>query len=168
MKGAVLLCDPVSVTNSPILATKRCVPTRPKWKPSPRSGAAGSRRSLLNTSKSCLEGKPLSETSATTEGVGVHTKVLINPMHPSIRRLLLLLQAPRCGAKTRAGAPCQSPAVSGKARCRMHGGAKGSGAPKGSGNGNYRHGQFTCEAIEERRVFRRMMSEVRAFADSLV
>jgi hypothetical protein len=38
-----------------------------------------------------------------------------------------MLNAPRCGAKTRSGAPCQAPAVSGKARCRMHGGAAGSG-----------------------------------------
>lgn len=36
-------------------------------------------------------------------------------------------------------------------RCRMHGGAKGSGAPKGQANGNYHHGGFTCEAIQERR-----------------
>jgi hypothetical protein len=33
----------------------------------------------------------------------------------------------RCGAKTRLGKPCNSPAVAGKFRCRMHGGAKGSG-----------------------------------------
>ena len=37
----------------------------------------------------------------------------------------------RCGAKTRSGKPCMSPAVSGKKRCRMHGGAPGSGAPIG-------------------------------------
>src|SRR5215217_6047282 len=104
-------------------------------------------------STSILEPRPSSGTSTTQEGAGVHTEMLINPMHPSIRRLLPLIQAPRCGARTRAGTPCQSPAVNGKARCRMHGGAKGSGAPKGSGNGNYRHGQFTCEAIEERRIF---------------
>jgi hypothetical protein len=120
------------------------------------------------TSKSCLEGKPLSETSATTEGVGVHTKVLINLMHPSIRRLLPLLHAPRCGAKTRAGTPCQSRAVNGKARCRMHGGAKGSGAPKGRANGSYRHGLFTCEAIERRRETRALIAEMRAFAESIL
>jgi hypothetical protein len=33
----------------------------------------------------------------------------------------------------------------------MHGGAKGSGAPKGQANGNYRHGSFTYEVIQERR-----------------
>ena len=31
--------------------------------------------------------------------------------------------APRCGAKTRTGCPCRSPAIRGKRRCRMHGGA---------------------------------------------
>jgi hypothetical protein len=33
----------------------------------------------------------------------------------------------------------------------MHGGAAGSGAPKGKSNGKYRHGGFTTEAIDERR-----------------
>jgi hypothetical protein len=32
----------------------------------------------------------------------------------------------------------------------MHGGSS-PGAPKGKANGNYRHGRFTCEAIEEPR-----------------
>ena len=35
-------------------------------------------------------------------------------------------------------------------KCRMHGGAS-PGAPKGEANGNYRHGLFTQEAIEDRR-----------------
>jgi len=39
-----------------------------------------------------------------------------------------MLLSPRCGAKTRSGKPCRSPAVDGKKRCRMHGGAPGSGA----------------------------------------
>ncbi|MFN3262978.1 MAG: HGGxSTG domain-containing protein [Pikeienuella sp.] len=29
---------------------------------------------------------------------------------------------PRCGARTRTGLPCRAPVVSGKSRCRMHGG----------------------------------------------
>ena len=33
------------------------------------------------------------------------------------------LSSPRCGAKTRTGKPCRSPAVQGRSRCRMHGGA---------------------------------------------
>ena len=43
-------------------------------------------------------------------------------------------QAPRCLAKTRMGTACQSPAVRGKRRCRMHGGAAGSGAQLGNSN----------------------------------
>ena len=31
-------------------------------------------------------------------------------------------KAPRCGAKTRRGTPCQCPAMAGKRRCRLHGG----------------------------------------------
>ena len=57
--------------------------------------------------------------------------------------------SPRCGAKTRSGSPCQSPAMP-NGRCRMHGGAS-PGAPKGQENGNYRNGRFTCEAIAQRR-----------------
>jgi hypothetical protein len=34
----------------------------------------------------------------------------------------------------------------------MHGGAKGSGAPSGERNGNYRHGEFTRAAVQERRI----------------
>ena len=56
------------------------------------------------------------------------------PMHDS----------PRCGAKTRDGTPCQAPAVFGKRRCRMHGGAKGSGAPKGNKNA-LKHGEYSAE-----------------------
>ena len=40
----------------------------------------------------------------------------------------------KCSAKTRRGTLCQTSPVTGKKRCRMHGGAKGSGAPKGSQN----------------------------------
>ena len=47
----------------------------------------------------------------------------------------------RCGAHARTtGQPCKAPAVTGKQRCRMHGGAKGSGGPRGEANGNYRTG----------------------------
>jgi hypothetical protein len=43
------------------------------------------------------------------------------------RRLSNLAKARRCGARTRAGHPCRQAAVTGRARCRMHGGARGSG-----------------------------------------
>lgn len=42
--------------------------------------------------------------------------------------------APRCGATTRGLTSCKSPAVRGKVRCRMHGGASGTGARKGNQN----------------------------------
>lgn len=49
-----------------------------------------------------------------------------------------LRAAPRCGARTRAGTACRSPAVHGRSRCRMHGcgGGKlrGSGAPRRNRN----------------------------------
>ena len=51
----------------------------------------------------------------------------------------------RCGAKTRKGTPCQAPAVRGKKRCRMHGGARGTGAPKGNQNA-LKHGMYTRES----------------------
>ena len=74
---------------------------------------------------------------------------------------LLLQMAKRCGAKTRSGRPCQSPVVMGRKRCRMHGGAHGSGAPSGERNGNYRHGLYTAEAIAERKAVRAWLRSVR-------
>jgi hypothetical protein len=72
-----------------------------------------------------------------------------------------MLASPRCGAKTRSGKPCKSPAVSGKKRCRMHGGAPGSGAPKRNINA-FKHGLFTREAIAERRLLRTLLRDVGA------
>jgi hypothetical protein len=59
----------------------------------------------------------------------------------------------RCGAKTRAGSPCRRPPVRGRQRCRLHGGLS-PGAPRGSRNGNYTNGDWTREALEERRWVR--------------
>lgn len=64
-------------------------------------------------------------------------------------------QTPRCGAKIMNGAPCEAPAVSGKARCRMNGGAAGSGAPKGNQSA-LKHGSHT----EEAKAFRRYVRSV--------
>jgi periplasmic glucans biosynthesis protein len=36
--------------------------------------------------------------------------------------------ARQCGARTKSGKPCRSPATT-KGRCRLHGGASGSGGP---------------------------------------
>jgi hypothetical protein len=61
--------------------------------------------------------------------------------------------AARCGAKTRVGGTCQCPAIRGRNRCRLHGG-RSTGAPKGQRNGNYKGGEFTAEAIQERQWMR--------------
>ena len=43
-----------------------------------------------------------------------------------------------------------------------HGGAKGSGAPSGPANGNYRTGFWTKEAIEDRRRTRELICSLEA------
>ena len=73
----------------------------------------------------------------------------------------LLREAPRCQARTRAGGFCRTPAVTGKRVCRMHGGARGSGAPKGEANGMYRHGGWTKEAVELRRRAAALLRTIR-------
>ena len=64
----------------------------------------------------------------------------------------ILAAAPRCGARTRAGSACLSPAVRGARRCRMHGG-KGSGAPRGNRNA-WRHGVRSARFREIARYVR--------------
>src|SRR5260221_3192764 len=61
-------------------------------------------------------------------------------------------KARQCGARTKSGNPCRSPATK-KGRCRLHGGASGSGGPPGERNGQYRHGKPTKAAISEREKF---------------
>ena len=70
-----------------------------------------------------------------------------------------MLASPRCGAKARTSGACRSPAVHGKKRCRMHGGAQGSGAPRANQNAR-KHGLFTRGAIAERRRIEALMGEV--------
>ena len=70
-----------------------------------------------------------------------------------------MLASPRCGAKARSGNACRSPAVHGKKRCRMHGGAHGSGAPRANQNAR-KHGLFTRDAIEGRRQIQVLIGEV--------
>lgn len=57
----------------------------------------------------------------------------------------------RCLARTRKGKStfCQARKVSGKKRCRMHGGT-GDGAPKGNKNA-FKHGKYSREVIEKRK-----------------
>jgi hypothetical protein len=81
-------------------------------------------------------------------------------MSGHIRTTGPMLASRRCGAKTRSGGSCHSPAVHGKKRCRMHGGAQGSGAPRANRNAR-KHGLFTRDAIAERRQIQRLLGEAR-------
>lgn len=84
--------------------------------------------------------------------------------HP--RNTTAMQISPRCGARTRSAALCRSPAVSGKKRCRMHGG-KRSGAPRENTNA-LKHGLYAAPVLvyEKRlREFWRLASE--AFQDDL-
>ena len=63
-------------------------------------------------------------------------------------------KAPRCGAKTRKGTPCQAPAMA-NGRCRMHGGCS-PGAPLGNKNA-LKHGRYTKEMLELNKLCREVM-----------
>jgi hypothetical protein len=84
-----------------------------------------------------------------------------NPTRAAIRnKNLALAQAcPRRGARTRAGIPCKGPAMP-SGRCRMHGGSS-PGAPRGKGNGMWRHGLRSIEAIQHRRKMTAEMQRIR-------
>ena len=69
--------------------------------------------------------------------------------------------APRCGARTRRGTPCQSPAMV-NGRCRMHGG-KLPGAPRGN-RFAWKHGRYSREAIERRREVAELVLSMRELA----
>ena len=66
------------------------------------------------------------------------------------RNVAPMQRSQRCGAKTRTGTPCRSPAANGKGRSRMHGGAKRSGAPVGNQNA-LKHGLYSGQYLDWRR-----------------
>ena len=72
----------------------------------------------------------------------------------------------RCNAQTRSGHPCRKSPINGKKRCRMHGCAKGSGAPKGNVYA-LKHGFYTREKIAQRAKITKMMKEVAAYSEEL-
>lgn len=82
------------------------------------------------------------------------------------RNTIPMLDSLRCGAKTRKGSPCKSPAVRNKKRCRMHGGAKGSGAQIGNKNA-LKGGFYTKEAIENRKQLNEMIQNYRDTLEEL-
>ena len=72
----------------------------------------------------------------------------------------------RCLAKTRRRTLCQTACVKGKKRCRMHGGAKGSGAPKGSKNA-FKHGRYSAETIQRRVEVTRLIRQFKEMEKGL-
>jgi hypothetical protein len=74
--------------------------------------------------------------------------------------------APRCSATSkRTGNRCRAPAERGKRVCRFHGAR--AGAPKGSANGAYRHGNFTNDAKALRQAVARLRREAHALLSRL-
>ena len=103
------------------------------------------------------------------EGVGTQDDQRVNPMHrlPDWRTTLPLAQSsPRCGARTRSGNPCRSPAMP-NGRCRMHGGAS-TGPRTAEGieairKARAKHGRYSAEMAKLRStiaLLQRMAREV--------
>ena len=63
-------------------------------------------------------------------------------------------------------APLSFAGCGGKKRCRMHGGAKGSGAPPGNQNA-LKHGFYTKQAIEERKFLRQLIRDAESLIDEI-
>ena len=74
--------------------------------------------------------------------------------------------SPRCEAKIRSGGSCRAPVVRGKRRCRMHGGAPKSRAPRGNQNAR-KHGLFTKDAIAGRKQIRALLGEARKLLEEM-
>lgn len=75
------------------------------------------------------------------------------------------LSAARCGAKTRRATTCRQPAMK-NGRCRLHGG-KSTGPKTAAGirriqEANTKHGFYSKQAIEDRRVAREAFRHMRA------
>jgi hypothetical protein len=75
-----------------------------------------------------------------------------------MQRRLAMLESRECGAKTRKGARCRSPAMR-NGRCRMHGG-KSTGAPKGNKNA-WKHGHYSEVAKAERSFVKQLLKDAR-------
>ena len=81
----------------------------------------------------------------------------------------------RCGAKTRRGTPCQSPANKRNGRCRLHGGMS-TGPKSAEGRAkiaaaNLRHGEFTQAKIakrkEDAKIAKRLRDRLRVVEQNL-
>jgi hypothetical protein len=86
-------------------------------------------------------------------------------------RIASATSAIRCGAKTRRGTPCQSPAIRERRRCRLHGGlSTGPKSPEGRERirqARTIHGLYSAEAIAARRQARIDYRNLRALLREL-
>ena len=73
----------------------------------------------------------------------------------------MLHHARRCGARTRSGRPCRSPAVHGRPRCPDAWVRSRRWGLEGERNGNYRHGLYTKETQTRLRAMRDLRREVK-------
>jgi hypothetical protein len=73
------------------------------------------------------------------------------------------MSAAICGMDHPPDVGCAHP---GYACCRMHGGARGSGAPRANQNA-CKHGVFTKDAIAERRRIRAVLGEARTLLEGM-
>lgn len=80
-------------------------------------------------------------------------------------------KAPRCGAKTRSGTPCQAPAMK-NGRCRMHGGkSTGPRTPEGlerSRKARWKHGLYSAELRQELSRCRMEIAEQGKIVNALI
>jgi len=81
-----------------------------------------------------------------------------NPKHKNVKI--------KCFARTRRGTLCQTPRVTGRKRCRMHGGTS-DGAPKGNKNA-FKHGKYSKVIIENRKRTMQLRREFRALLAKLI
>jgi hypothetical protein len=95
-------------------------------------------------------------------GRGAERKKSGNPMRATLwsENLALAHACPRCGARTRSGGRCLGMRMA-NGKCRMHGGAS-PGAPRGAGNGMFKHGLRSIETIERRRQMTAEMRRIRS------
>ena len=85
-------------------------------------------------------------------------KTQINPMQAEDFVFYPFMNATQCGAKTRSGTICQSPAVRDRRRCRMHGGTN-KGAPLGNSNA-LKNGFSTKEVKQLKKAVKTLLNEV--------
>ncbi len=86
------------------------------------------------------------------------TAIPMRPPEPAEPWIPPMHRSPRCGARTRHGAPCKAPAVRNRRRCRMHGAAPGTGGQSGNANA-WKHGRHTKEARAERKRIAALVGE---------